>query len=62
MCSYLVDVDSEAGGREAQQSLQARGPRHQPSCPRTHWDSSEVNILQTEDSVIQRVKSGNFKD
>ena len=61
MCSYLVDVDSEAGGREAQQSLQARGPRHQPSCPRTHWDSSEVNILQRT-VLYSEYKSGNFKD
>ena len=28
---YLVDVDSDAGGRDEQQSLHALGPRHQPT-------------------------------
>ena len=30
--SYLVEVDSEAGGSEEQHRRHARGPRHQPSC------------------------------
>ena len=29
--SYLVEVDSEAGGSEEQHRRHARGPRHQPS-------------------------------
>ena len=45
---YLVDVDSEAGGREEQQSLQALGPRHQPTWARTQSRTRLTTICTGE--------------
>ena len=42
--AYLVEVDSEAGGRDAQQRRHAFGPRHQPTCPPTQSRTLVITI------------------
>ena len=44
MTAHLVDVDSEAGGRDAQQRRHAFGPRHQPTCPPTQSRTLVITI------------------
>ena len=44
MTAHLVEVDSEAGGREAQQRRHAFGPRHQPTCPPTQSRTLVITI------------------